>query len=209
VPYVPAAALAVVDLVRRGAEVSSIDLSSRRTASALLVFLGGLLALQLSQEIYTYDRSINGFAPVGEYRAVSVRDYRQFMQLLSQEARDIETHWQRVGAGLSRPPRILTYAAGILPYVFRDSYIYEKLVSYRHCHQRVDQGLYADYLHIIAPRHGSVAEQLPGPDANFELVSSYNLFFDGALQQLIVYYNPRPLENNLNASIAAHCQAGE
>jgi hypothetical protein len=209
VPYVPAAVLVVVELVRRGAEASSVDLSSRHTANVLLALFGALLALQLYQEAYTYSRSINGIAPVGEYRAVGIRDYGKFMQLLSQEALDMEAHWQQVGVGRARPPRILTYAAGILPYVFRESYIYEKLVSYRHCHQRIDQGLYADYLHIIAPRHGPVSEQLPGPDENFTLVSSYDLYFDGAQQQLIVYYNPRPLENNLRASINAHCQDGE
>jgi hypothetical protein len=93
----------------------------------------------------------------------------------------------------------------MLPYAYRDSYIYEKLVSYRHCHERYRQRLYADYLHILAPRQGEVAEQLPLPLDHYDLVSSYKLFFDGSMQEFLVYYNPNPEEHNLSAGINDFC----
>jgi hypothetical protein len=127
------------------------------------------------------------------------------MQILKQEALDIEKHWEVVNGDSGRPPRIITYAAGMLPYIYRESYIYEKLVSYRHCHQRYQQRLYADYIHILAPRQGQVDEQLPMPEESYYLVSSYEMFFDGSLQEFLVYYNPRPEAHNLSTTIDGPC----
>jgi hypothetical protein len=97
----------------------------------------------------------------------------------------------------------------MLPYTFRESYIYEKLVSYRHCHQRYQQGLYADYLHILAPRQGPVDQQLPKSEENYALVSSYEMFFDGSMQTFLVYYNPEPAAHNLSLRINDACKQAE
>jgi hypothetical protein len=97
----------------------------------------------------------------------------------------------------------------MLPYTYRDSYIYEKLVSYRHCYQRHEQGLYADYLHILAPRQGQVNQQLPMPEDSYELVSSYEMFFDGSMQKFLVYYNPKPEAHNLSAGLDDFCKQDE
>jgi hypothetical protein len=131
------------------------------------------------------------------------------MQTLKQEAFDIEQHWDGINGEQNRRPRIITYAAGMLPYTFRDSYIYEQLVSYRHCFQRHNQALFADYIHIMAPRHGSVDQQLPMPEDNYSLISSYEMFFDGSQQQFLVYFNPEPENHNLSARIYEPCQQGE
>jgi len=131
------------------------------------------------------------------------------MQVLKQEALDIENHWEKIKEDKNRRPRIITYAAGMLPYTFRDSYIYEKLVSYRHCYQRHNQALFADYIHILAPRQGTVEQQLPKPKANYTLISSYEMFFDGSQQEFLVYYNPEPENQNLSARINEPCQSGE
>jgi hypothetical protein len=97
----------------------------------------------------------------------------------------------------------------MLPYTFRESYVYEKLVSYRHCHQRYQQGLYADYIHILAPRQGPVDQQLPRPEDSYDLVSSYKMFFDGSMQTFLVYYNPEPAAHNLSLRINDPCQQAE
>jgi hypothetical protein len=131
------------------------------------------------------------------------------MQTLRQEALDIEQHWDKIKGDKNRRPRIITYAAGMLPYTFRDSYIYEKLVSYRHCHQRYKQGLFADYIHILAPRLGEIDEQLPKSEDNYSLISSYEMFFDGSKQKSLVYYNPKPEDHNLTVRIYEPCQQDE
>lgn len=209
VPYLPSTVIIVVDLIRRGSETNELDLFSKRTATLLIGFLLCLSLFQLYQIVYTYNKSVNGISSIGEYRSLSVRDYLRFMQTLRQEALDIEQHWDKIKGDKNRRPRIITYAAGMLPYTFRDSYIYEKLVSYRHCHQRYKQGLFADYIHILAPRLGEIDEQLPKSEDNYSLISSYEMFFDGSKQKSLVYYNPKPEDHNLTVRIYEPCQQDE
>jgi hypothetical protein len=209
VPYLPAAAILVVDLIHHGSETNELDLFSRRMATLLTGFLLCLSLFQLYQIVYTYNRSVNGISSIGEYRSLGVHDYISFIETLRREALDIEKHWDKIKGDKNRRPRIITYAAGMLPYAFRDAYIYEKLVSYRHCHQRHNQGLFADYIHILAPRQGQIAEQLPKPEDNYSLISSYEMFFDGSKQNFLVYYNPEPEDHNLAVRIYEPCQQGE
>ncbi len=206
VPYIPSTVILVVDLLRRAFETREEDLSTWRSAYLFTGFLLCLTLFQLYQNVYTYNHSVNGISSIGEYRALGVRDYVNFMQILKQEAVDIEKHWEAINGDSSRRPRIITYAAGMLPYSYRESYIYEKLVSYRHCHQRYRQGLYADYLHILAPRQGQVDEQLPRSEESYDLVSSYEMVYDGSMQKFLVYYNPKPEAHNLSVRIYEPCE---
>ena len=208
VPYIPSTVILVVDLLRRASETRELDLCKGRPAYLFTGFLLCLTLFQLYQSAYTYNFSVNGISMVGEYRSLGMRDYVKFMQVLRQEALDIEKHWKMTNGDSVHQPRILTYAAGMLPYTYRESYTYEKLVSYRHCHERYQQGLYADYIHIIAPRQGQVNEQLPRLEDSYSLVSSYEMFFDGSMQKFLVYYNPQPEAHNLTARIYEPCELG-
>ena len=206
VPYIPATVILIGDFMQQSFESEDVDLSRRRAVVFFAGFLLFLSSFQLYQSIYTYNNSVNGLSFIGEYRSVGIRDYVHFIQTLKNEATDIENHWKTIADNESRPPRVITYAAGMLPYTFRNSYIYEKLVSYRHCHQRYNQALFADYIHILVPRHGQVDEQLPRPEDSYSLVSSYTIPFDGSTQAFLVYYNPEPQEHNLSPSIHEPCQ---
>jgi len=206
VPYIPSTVILVVNLLHQTSETTKLDLSTGRPAFVFTGFVLCLALFQLYQSAYTYDRSVNGLSSIGEYRDLGIRDYVHFIQILKQEALDIENHWEMISGDSGRHPRIITFAAGMLPYTYRESYIYEKLVSFRHCHQRYQQGLHADYLHIVAPRQGKVEQQLPGPEANYYLVSSYDMFFDGSMQKFLVYYNPKPEAHNLSARIYDFCK---
>jgi hypothetical protein len=208
VPYIPSTVIIMVDLLRQGSETTEVDLSMGRPAYLFTGFLVCLMLFQLYQNVYTYNHSVNGISSIGEYRALGVRDYVSFMQILNREALDIENDWKMRNGDSSRRPRIITFAAGMLPYTFRDSYVYEKLVSYRHCHQRYKQGLYADYIHIVAPRQGQVDQQLPNSVDSYYLVSSYEMLFDGSMQKFLVYYNPRPEAHNLTIGINDFCKQG-
>ena len=209
VPFIPATVILVVDLLRRASETKEVDLSTGRPAYLFTGFLLCLMLFQLYQNVYTYNHSINGISSIGEYRAVGIRDYVRFMQILKQEALDIEKHWEVINGDSGRRPRIISFAAGMLPYTYRESYIYEKLVSYRHCHERYRQGLNADYIHILAPRQGKVDVQLPRPEDSYSLVSSYKMFFDGSMQEFVVYYNPKPEPHNLSVGINEPCKQVE
>ncbi len=209
VPYIPSTVILVVDLLRRASESGEVNLSVGRPAYLFTGFLLCLLSFQLYQNVYTYNHSINGISSIGEYRAIGIRDYVRYMQILKQEALDIQKHWEMTHGDSGRRPRIITYAAGMLPYTYRESYIYEKLVSYRHCYQRHQQGLHADYLHIVAPRQGQVDQQLPRSEDSYDLVSSYEMIFDGSMQKFLVYYNPMPQENNISVRIYDPCEMGQ
>jgi hypothetical protein len=209
VPYIPSTVVLVVDLLRQASETRKVDLAKGKPAYLFTGFLLCLTLFQFYQNVYTYNHSINGISSIGEYRALGIRDYVRYMQILKQEALDTEKHWQMINGDNGRRPRIITFAAGMLPYTYRDSYIYEKLVSYRHCYQRYQQGLYADYLHIVAPRQGQVDQQLPRPEDTYELVSSYEMFFDGSIQKFLVYYNPQPEAHNLSVRIYDPCVQDE
>ena len=206
VPYIPSSVILVVDLLRRASETSKVNLIGGRPAYLFTGFLFFLMMFQLYQNVYTYNHSVNGISLMGEYRSLGVRDYVSFMHILRQEALDIEDHWEMINENRGRRPRIITYAAGMVPYTYRESYIYEKLVSYRHCSERYQQALYADYIHILAPRQGQVEQQLPRPEDSYDLVSSYEMFFDGSMQNFLVYYNPRPNAHNLTAGINGPCE---
>ena len=208
VPYIPSTVILVVGLLRLASETTEVDLTTGRPAYLFAGFLLCMVLFQLYQNAYTYNYSVNGISSIGEYRSLGIRDYVSFMQVLKQEALDIENHWEVINGDSDRRPRIITYAAGMLPYTYRESYIYEKLVSYRHCHQRYQQGLHADYLHILAPRLGEVEEQLPRSVDSYDLVSSYEMFYDGSMQEFLVYYNPKPEEHNLSVRIYEPCQLG-
>jgi arabinofuranosyltransferase len=209
IPYLPSAVIIVVDLVHRASETSEVDLSVGKAATLFTGFFLCLTLFQLYQNVYTYNHSVNGISLIGEYRSLGIRDYVRFVETLKQEGLDIKKHWDKIKGAQNRRPRIITYAAGMLPYTFMDSYIYEQLVSYRHCFQRHKQGLYADYIHILAPRHGSVDQQLPLPEDHYSLISSYEMFFDGSQQQFLVYYNPEPENHNLSARIYEPCFQGD
>jgi len=209
VPYIPSAVILGVDLLRRASEAGGVDLAMGKPAYLYTGFLLCLTFFQLYQTAYTYNHSVNGISLIGEYRALGIRDYVRFIQLLKQEAIDIESHWEEIHGDGSRRPRIITFAAGMLPYTYRESYIYEQLVSYRHCHERHHQGLYADYLHILAPRQGQLERQLPRSEDSYELVSAYEMVFDGSIQKFLVYYNPKPEVHNLSIGIYDFCKQAE
>jgi len=205
VPYLPAVGIVVLDLMQAAARVPGARLSPDwrlRLVATLSVCLAGF---QLFQIQYTFNRSVNGISTTGEYRSLSARDYAKYMQILERQAVDVERHWETMEDVENRLPRILTFAGGMLPYTFRDSYIYEQLVSYRHCFTRHEQALYADYVHILAPRHGTVDEQLPKPEGHYQLVSAYEMVFDGSSQKFLVYYDPDPADHNLTAGINDPC----
>lgn len=218
VPYIPAFTIIVAGLIGRSME--SRQFSERRRVSVIALAVLGLAAFQGFQIYYTYDRSVNGLSPWGEYRSVGVRQYTRFIATLRSEARNIREHWNASNES-KRLPRIYTYAGGVVPYTFRDSYVYETLVSYRHCYNEqelikapnvwmktnIDLRRSADYIHVITPRHGPIAPQLPLPEEDLALISSFEIEFDGYPERFLVFYNPEPAPHRLTSRIDGLCTA--
>ena len=61
----------------------------------------------------------------------------------------------------------------------------------------------------LLPRQGQVDQQLPRSEDSYDLVSSYEMFFDGSMQKFLVYYNPMPEENNISVRINDPCEMGK
>jgi len=220
VPYIPAFAILVADLLERA--MSARRMADTRRASVLAWAILILLVFQGFQTHYTYARSVNGLSPWGEYPATGVRQYTRFIETLRLEGENIREHWRTVPNESQRRPRIYTYAGGVVPYTFRESYVYETLASYRHCpperdqveapnvwmRTQVDLRLSADYIHMVSPRHGPISPQLPLPEEHFSLISSYEVEFDGYPERFLVFHNPSPAPHTLTSTIDGRCEAG-
>ncbi len=197
VPYLPAAAILLLVMSRIGeSDAAGIPSASPSMRKPALLFALCLIHFQGFLLFRTYTASLNGFSFIGEYRRIGVAEYEKFLGLLKREAGDIERDWKRRPEKERRPPRIHTFAAGVLPHELRDAHIFERLVSYRRGAPADYDSLNkfaADYLHILAPRHGSIPEQLPEPEEKYLLISKYEMEFDGSRQEFLVYYNPHPV----------------
>jgi arabinofuranosyltransferase len=224
VPYIPAAALLLGELTRAALELPRSAHAEQRARTVVATAIALLIAFQALQAAYTYHRSVNGFARVlrnVEYGSLGVADYTTFIRTLRSEGENISRHWTSLNGRPDRLPRIYTYAGGVVPYTFPDSYVYETLVSYRHCPEpeglvrapnvwmrtSIDLRASADYIHLVTPRHGDVEGQLPRAIKHFELISSYDVRFDGHPERFQVYYNPNPEEHRLVARINDRCAA--
>jgi arabinofuranosyltransferase len=225
VPYIPAAALLLGELTRGALELPRSASARRRTHAAVAAAIALLITFQALQAAYTYTRSVNGLARVlrhVEYGSLGVADYTTFIRTLRREGENIRRHWASLQRRPDRLPRIYTYAGGVVPFTVRDSYVYETLVSYRHCPEpdglvrapnvwmrtAVDLRASADYIHLLTPRHGDVEGQLPHGMDRFELISSYEVRFDGNRERFQVYFNPSPKEHRLVSRISEQCAAG-
>ena len=124
---------------------------------------------------------------------------------------DYAKDWQKriggkvMGYFCTYAPEEIIYAAGMLPYSLRDAYIYERLISYRHNSSISIHELKrsADYVHIIAPVHGTVEEQLPKSRDSYSLISSHQLYLDGLNQECLVFYDSNPEHYPLESRIGS------
>lgn len=204
-PYVPVYVLLLADLTGRSYAALEGPAQRRRFDRLFAVLLVGIILSQGFQMYFTYTRSVNGLWTRGEYGALGVRDYVTFMDTLVKNASDTKAHWQTLHR--PDPPRITTFAAGILPYRYREAYIYSSLISFRHhCRQVYNvTPPYSDYVHVLTPRHGSLEDQLLQPVDRLVLISSHTIRFDGEMETFAVYYNPNPAPHRLPPDINGPC----
>jgi hypothetical protein len=211
-PYFGAMALALADVARRADGGAAGRASSRvwyaaGAAALLILFVHALHAEAM------YHRSLQGLGTFGEYGDQGAAGYsRDYIPAMMKNAADVRAHWSTLNKG--RVPRIWTFAAGALPYAYREAYIYEALVSFRHrCpagdgHGRPDGRVWranADYIHAFT-RHGSLPRLLaPVRTRQIKLISEQPIHFNGRDERLLVYYNPAPLLNTLPPRIDDSC----
>lgn len=222
VPYIPASAILLGDLLRLGLAARQGHGVASRAERVVTGAVVVLVLFQAFQVAWTYRLSVNGLARLNrhvEYRYVGAAEYVAFIDTLRRQGDDIRRHWESLSDRPGRLPRVFTYAAGVVPYTFRESYVYETLVSYRHCtgsddlvsapnvwmRTDVDLRRSADYIHLITPRHGPLEPQLPFPEAHYELVSAHELTFDASRERFLVYFNPEPEPHQLASRIDGGC----
>ena len=212
VPYFGAMALALAHFARRADDGMAVRGSFRVSYAAGAAALLILLVHAFHAEAM-YHRSLQGLGTFGEYGDQGVEGYaRDYVPAMMKNAADVKAHWSTLNKG--REPRIWTFAAGALPYTYREAYIYEALVSFRHrCPAEVGGSrpdgrvwrAHADYIHAFT-RHGSLPRLLaPVRTRQVRLVSEQPLHFNGRDERLLVYYNPAPLPNALPSQIDEPC----
>lgn len=212
VPYLGAAALALAHLAQSAEARTPSQISLPRAYSAGAAALLILVVHAFHAEAM-YHRSLQGLGTFGEYGDQGVAGYaRDYIPAMMKNASDVNAHWSSLVKG--REPRIWTFAAGALPYAYRDAYIFEALVSFRHrCPPAVNGTrpdgrvwrAHADYIHAFT-RHGRLPRLLaPVRVKDVTLISEQPLRFNGRDEKLLVYYNPEPLPNVLPARIDDPC----
>ncbi|HEX2117474.1 MAG TPA: hypothetical protein VHM01_23980 [Alphaproteobacteria bacterium] len=146
-------------------------------------------------------------ARVGEYQYVGASDYnRTFIDALAEASKAIESDWQKQQE--PRPPRVVTFAAGRVPWRLPDAYIFEDLVSWRRAcfPDRRQHALLADYVHLMTPWFGPLSEQLPGPAERWATVWQRSALFDGEMQTWMVMRNRQPDPATLPAYVDGPCR---
>lgn len=210
-PYLGALALALLCLAKRSDDRRPN--AARSSSFKAVVSTLGILIVHVAHTEALRDRSLQGLGSFGEYDAQGAAGYaRDFISAMERNAADIGAHWATLG--MSRPPRIWTFAAGALPYAYREAYIFEALVSFRHHCPRREKGeapdarvwrAHADYIHAFT-RHGNLPRLLaPVRAEQAQLISTHEIRFNGRDERLLVYYNPSPRENILPPGIDASC----
>jgi 4-amino-4-deoxy-L-arabinose transferase-like glycosyltransferase len=214
-PYAGPAALALA-YVARHADDTAPGRSSNR--GVYLAAVAALLILVVHAWHFEalYGRSLQGIGTFGEYSQQGTAGYgRDYIPAMMRNAADIRTHWTTLSKG--REPRVWTFAAGALPYAYREAYIYEALVSFRHrCPPEEEEGAradgrvwraHADYIHAFT-RHGSLPRLLaPVRGRNVQLISEQPIHFNGRDEKLLVYYNAAPRPHVLPQKIDDPCAA--
>ena len=188
-------------LVLVGLDLLALNESGRKRPSAdraVALLASAVLAIQLVQAVTVYTRSLGGVGLTGEFRDMSLSAYAgDYLPVMDAGCRDVMAHARNVPKFDMRSPRFVTFAEGYIPYCDRTLYVLGHLVSYRRGVNeqfppaRVFQES-ADYIYVLAPRHGTVAEQLPLPVEQFEVVSSHTIEYDGRDETFAIYFNPRP-----------------
>jgi arabinofuranosyltransferase len=202
VPYLPAMALLTSELF--AAAGHSVPNARRVTAMAIAV----VIALQASVAAALVHWSLNP-SRVGEYQYVGTVEYRHsFIGSLSEAAAAIEADWRAHPPAEPRAPRIVTFAAGLLPWRLPDAYIFEALVSWRRAclPDRRQHAVLADYVHLMTPWFGPLSEQLPGPPERWETVWQRTASFDGGSQTWMVMRNRAPDPAALPAYVDGPCR---
>ena len=215
-PYIGAAAVALAHVARHADERAPDRSSGRGTYAAAAAALLILLVHAWHADAL-YRRSLQGIGAVGEYGQQGAAGYmRDYIPAMMRNAADVRAHWATLGR-TDREPRVWTFAAGALPYAYREAYIYEALVSYRHrCPADEGDGTradgriwraHADYIHAFT-RHGSLPRLLaPVRSRQVKLISEQPIHFNGRDEKLLVYYNPAPRPHVLPQKIDGPCSA--
>jgi arabinofuranosyltransferase len=200
VPYLPVMALLAAELFAAAGHAGP---SAQRVTVVVALIVAGL---QLSVAVAIAHWTLNP-SRVGEYRYVGATEYRHtFIDALAEAAKVVEHDWQKQGE--SRPPRVLTFAAGRVPWRLPDAYVFEDLVSWRRAcpPDRRQLALLADYVHLMTPWFGPVADQLPGPAERWETLWQRSAIFDGEMQTWMVVRNRQADPATLPAYVDGPCR---
>ena len=212
-PYLGATALALVQFARRANERASDAGSARSRRWMEVIAAAMILIVHVFHAEALYHDSLQGIGTHGEYSEQGAAGYaRDFIPAMRRNAEDVRSHWNSLGK--DRPPRIWTFAAGALPYVYPEAYIFEGLVSYRHLCPSSEPGrmpdwrvwrMHADYIHVFT-RHAALRRSLaPVHQRQVRLISNQPIHFNGRDEALLVFFNPAPRPNILPARVNEPC----
>ena len=201
VPYLPVLALLVSALFAAAGE------GAANTRRITMIMAASIAALQAALAYAIATSTLNP-SRVGEYQYVGAGEYRRtLISSLAQAAAAIDGDWRAYAPEEPRPPRIVTFAAGLLPWQLPQAYVFEALVSWRRaCFPDPRQfALMADYVHLMTPWFGALPEQLPGPPERWETIWQRTELFDGERQTWMIVRNRNPEPGALPSYVDGSC----
>jgi hypothetical protein len=194
IPYLPAFAFLAAKM--RAPSAHSPSSLSWRAAVGFALACGsqiglGLLTLMLSADPAPFARV--------EFRSVSLRELMAYGDYLENMAEAVKNHWLQQEESRLRAPRIVVFAGGIWPYIQRDAYFFDELVSYRHaCDPDANMADYAQQ-----PVADGERRSPPGDSPDGVLAGTVFRFSWGLSTG--IHFNAHPHPNRLPPFIDAPC----
>lgn len=197
VPYIPALSIIIADYFWQFDK----NINDKRFITTVIL----VISFQIFQAFYTYQISVNGIVLNGEFKNFSIKTNIKGTKKIGPEiAFAIKEHWNRLPISIERPPRIWTPAEGIIPFSYREAYIYGWLVSYRHyCKPFKDLGAHADY--IIVYTNSEELKKKIKP----HIIKIVNLPINEKTGEWLVVFNPEPHDHILSDRINKPCEVVE
>ncbi len=202
VPYICVFAFLMADVVKQN-ESMFISKYFSFSLKALCVLT---IVLNLWLTGYIKNTSINP-SRVGEGQLTSLTENEKCLDVFAESSEIIKKHWALQPESLKRPPRIVTYAEGIISYVNPDAYIFGSLVSYRKNYNYMNAYPCFDYFYDVTPLCPNNYSSCY-PKEQLEMVYSKSTNLNG-IQTWTVYFRPGMKEKNTLPNTIADTKRAE
>jgi arabinofuranosyltransferase len=177
--------------------------------AALAATLLGLLLVHAVHMQRILDVSVNGYWKWSAFSEAGARDLIDMVKIWRASAQDLAADWSK--RAVDRPPRVFTYAGGVVPYELPRAYVFEELISTRHhrCARPDRMEAAADYIHaVMTPQNArSAYYNTIVNNPALSLISDRTITIGEEQRRVQVYFNAQPVPLQLPSRVDRVCPA--